>query len=210
MKIWHKTTNWNFGQSLVTWRNRDNNKFYWKILSWLLGAFVFGILTSIAFGYVLGLPDIAKPAAQIMFVIVYIIGMTSQLFRCILYGFHYQITEKAIVHIHPFYGWEELGKILGSENKPFKQLLFYFEWNEIKEIRESGNGMTCILKKDDTEVFIPVIPVTKLSMTLSKSSPDSLKEPKNKKRGDKETLDKNALKTVLQAAREARKSTVQN
>ncbi|RPH95322.1 MAG: hypothetical protein EHM72_15050, partial [Calditrichaeota bacterium] len=135
MKIWQKTNLWDFQELLLEWRHRDGGRFVSKIFSWLLGAFVFAILTSIFFASI-HQPDTALPAARFIFFLVFVLGMGSNFMRSYVHGYAYQITRQAIVQIHPYFGWERLGALLGSKEKPFRQVYYYIDWTEVKEIRE--------------------------------------------------------------------------
>ncbi len=201
MKIWKKATNWIFEQNILSWRRRDINKFFSKIFSWLLGGFVFGILTSILF-IAINRPDYAQPTARLVFFVIFFLGVLSNFFRSVVYGFEYIITQKALIYSHPFWGWEKLGQILGSDKKPFRQIYYYVAWNEIKEIREHPKGMELILKNEEI-LQIPITYVIKLAVNLNLKSPE--RKEKGASKTEKLAYDKAVQKIVLQAAREAKK-----
>lgn len=203
MKLWNKSFSWDFGDTILAWRVRDGGRFFWKILSWLLGAFVFGLGTSILFAAI-QMPELSLPAARVVFFIVFILGVMSNLFRAIVYGYQYKITQQAIVHAHPLYGWEKLGTLLGSADKPFRQTNYYFFWQEIKDVHEKEKGLVLSLKSAH-EIEIPVHNVIKLEMNLNLNKP----EPKAKGISKSEQLayDKAVLRIILQAVREARRKT---
>ncbi|MBN1466317.1 hypothetical protein JXA02_11175 [candidate division KSB1 bacterium] len=204
MKMWNKTTKADFGKVILTWRHRDAGRFFGKIFSWLLGAFVFGILTSIFFAAI-QLPDIALPAARIVFFIVFIFGLVNDLFRAIVNGYEYRITQKAIVYSHPFYGWERLGVLLGSAEKPFRQIYRYFFWQELKEIRELDHGIL-LVHRNENEIEVPVQNVIKLVMNLNLNKPEP--KAKGSTKSEKTAYDKAVLRIVLQAARDARRDAI--
>lgn len=201
MKIWNKTLTWDFGKTILTWRYRDVGRFFGKVFSWLLGAFVFGLLTSIFFAAIQQ-PDLSLPLARLVFFVVFIAGVTSNLFRAIIYGYEFKIAEKAIVMSHPFFGWEKLGVILGSEEKPFRHLNYYFYWQDVQEIREKDGSLELVLKEGH-EIEVPVKNVTRLVMNLNLNKP----RPKAKggSKSEKLAYDKAVLQIVLQTAREARR-----
>ncbi|MBN1558805.1 hypothetical protein JW998_01045 [candidate division KSB1 bacterium] len=201
MKLWNKAKKADFGEVILTWRHRDAGRFGGKIFSWLLGGFVFGILTSILFA-ALQLPDVALPAARIVFFLVFILGVVNDLFRVIL-GYEYRITQQAIVSAHPFFGWERVGELLGSANKPFRQTYYYLTWQELQEIREVERGILLVHQNGD-EIKVPVHNVIKLVMNLNLNKP----EPKGSSKSDKQAYDKAVLRIISQAAREARRSIV--
>ena len=201
MKLWNKTSNRDFGDTILTWRYRDVGRFVGKIFSWLLGAFVFGILTSIFF-LAIQQPDLSLPLARLVFFIVFIIGVASNFFRAVIYGYDLQITQKAIVTPHPFFGWEKLGIILGSEEKPFRQVNYFINWDDTKDIRESENAIVLVLKNDN-EIELPVKNVTELTLNLNlkKNEPQA----KGSSKSDKLAYDKAVARIVLQTARETRR-----
>lgn len=204
MKWWNKTTKADFGQVILTWRHRDAGRFVGKIFSWLLGAFVFGILTSIFFAAI-QLPDIALPAARGVFFIVFIVGLLNDLFRAILNGYEYMITQRAIVYSHPFYGWERVGALLASADRPFRQTYYYFYWQDVKEIRELEHGIL-LVHRNENEIEVPVQNVIKLVMNLNLNKPEL--KAKGSTKSDKQAYDKTVLRLVLQAARDARRAVV--
>ncbi len=201
MKLWNKIFNGDFGDTILTWRYRDVGRFVGKIFSWLLGAFVFGILTSIFFAAIQQ-PDVALPMARLVFFIIFIIGIVSNFFRALVYGYHFKITQQAIVMAHPFFGWEQLGFLLGSKEKPFRHIDYYLKWQDIKEFRESENGITLILKKDEEiEILIKNVTELTLNLNLRKNEPRA----KGSSKSEKLAYDKAVAKIVVQAAREARR-----
>jgi hypothetical protein len=202
MKIWQKVTTWVFDETIVSWRHQDISKFFWKIFSWLLGGFVFGILASIFF-IAISRPDYAQPTARIVFFAVFIVGVSSNFFRAIISGFEYSITKTALIYSHPFFGWEKLGQMFGSEKKPFRHAYYYMNWVDVKEIREHEKGLELVMKNDEV-LEIPVIAVTKLALNLNLKGPDP--KEKGASKSEKLAYDKAVQRIVLQTAREARKS----
>jgi hypothetical protein len=204
MKIWQKTRTWDFGQTLLEWRRRDYGRFGSKLFSWLLGAFVFGILTSILFMAV-GQPDWAQPWARVVFFVVFIFGTTSSFFRCVVHGFNYKITQTAMVHVHPHLGWEKLDTLLGKMMYLFGESYLSINWKNIKEIREQKGGILIILENGQEE-HVPVIPVLILTLNLKLNSP----EPRSKSRakGDRTAYDKEVLRMVIKAARDAHRAAI--
>ncbi len=204
MKLWNKTLNGDFGEIILTWRYRDVGRFVGKIFSWLLGAFVFGILTSIFFAGIQK-ADMALPLARLVFFIVFISGVASNFFRAVVYGYQFKITEKAIVIPQPFFGWEKLGIILGSEEKPFRQVNYFLNWEDSQEIREIENGIVLVLKNEN-EIELPIKNVAELTLNLNvrKNEPRA----KGSSRSDKLAYDKAVARMVLQTAREARRHVI--
>jgi len=204
MKIWEKTTAWIFGDIILSWRHRDFAKFFWKIFSWLLGGFVFGILAALFF-IAIHRPDYSQPTARLVFFIVFLTGVISNFMRAVTYGYKYIVTPDALIYSHPFFGWEPLGKILGSENKPFRHTYYYVNWEEVKEIREHPKGVTIVLKNEEV-LDVPVINVSKLAVNLNLKSPEH--KEKGASKSEKLAYDKAVQRIVLQAVREARKKTL--
>lgn len=204
MKLWNKTLNGDFGEIILTWRYRDVGRFVGKIFSWLLGAFVFGILTSIFFAAIQK-ADMAQPLARLVFFVVFITGVVSNFFRAVVYGYQFKITEKAMVTPHPFFGWEKLGIILGSEEKPFRHVNYFLNWADTKEIREIDNGIVVVLKNEN-EIELAIQNVTELTLNLNlkKNEPRA----KGSSKSDKLAYDKAVAKIVLQTAREARRDVI--
>jgi hypothetical protein len=202
MKIWQKTKNWDFGQTLLEWRHHDAGRLGGKIFSWLLGAFVFGILTSIFLAAV-GQADLAQPWARLVFFVVLILGTASNVFRCIINGFNYKITQQAMVHVHPYLGWEKLSGFLGKLTSLFQVSYFTINWKTVKEIREQNNGILLILQ-DGQEAPVPVIPVSVVTLNLKLNTPEP--RSKNRQKTDQKAYNKEVLRMVIKAARDAQKA----
>jgi hypothetical protein len=202
MKIWQKTRNWDFGQTLLEWRHRDAGRLGGKIFSWLLGAFVFGILTSI-FWAAVGQPDWAQPWARIVFFVVLILGTASNVFRCIINGLDYKITQQAMVHVHPYLGWEKFSGLLGKLMSAFQVSYFTINWRTVKEIREQKNGILLILQ-DGQEAPVPIIPVSVVTLNLKLNTPEP--RSKNRQKTDQKAYNKEVLRMVIKAARDAHKA----
>ncbi len=200
MKMWLKSNTLPSAPAIVEWRRRDLGRFGNKVFSWLLGAFVFGILTSIFF-LAVGLPDTAQPAARVVFFAVLIAGLISSAFHCLIKGLWYQITPGGIVHVHPYFGWQE--RIEEKGTRFFKPHFYSLPWEQVKEIREHKNGLLLILSEDD-QTFVPVEPTIKLTMDLSRNRPEA--PQKSRAQNDRPSFQKEALRIVIKAAREAHKA----
>ncbi len=202
MKIWKNARSWTFGDTILSWRHRDASRFFWKILSWLLGGFVFGILTSIFF-LAIKRPEYAQQTARLVFFVVFLAGVLSNFLRAVIYGFKYSITPTALVYSHPFFGWEKLGALLGSQDKPFRQTYYFMPWEEVKEIKEHAKGVALVLKNEEV-LEIPVVSVLKLTVNLNLNKPE--RKEKGASKSEKSAYDKAVQRMVLQTAREARKN----
>jgi len=106
---------------------------------------------------------------------------------------------------HPFFGWEKFGILLGSEEKPFRNLNYYLFWEDMQEIREMENAVTLVLK-DENEIELPIKNVTKLTMNLNLKKPEP--RVKGSSKSEKLAYDKAVAKIVLQTARETRRDAV--
>ncbi len=201
MKIWKNSKSWTFGDIILSWRHCDVSRFFWKKLSWLLGGFVFGILTSIFF-LAIKQPDYAQPMARVVFFVVFLTGVASNFYRAVVYGFKYSITPTALVYSHPFFGYEKLGALLGTRDKPFRQTYYYMPWEEVKEIREHPKGIALVLKNEEV-LEIPVVSVKKLTVNLNLNQPT--RKEKGASKSERFAYDKAVQRMVLQTAREARK-----
>lgn len=201
MKIWQKFNNRDaLGATVLEWRRRDLERFFGKIFSWLLGAFVFGILTSILFMAV-DRADAAQPTARAVFFIVFAGGVTSSFFRCIVNGLSYQISEQAMMHVHPYFGWGKTDE--PTAKAPFKPTFYAIPWTTVKEIREHKNGFSLLLQ-DQQEIHIPIHPVVRLSLNLNWSANDP--RTKNTPKNNRPAYDKEVMRLVIKAAREAHKA----
>jgi|GEM_PF-513061 len=227
MKMWDKSKTDDFGSILVGWRHRSTSRFFSKIFSWLLGAFVFGLLTSIFF-LAIGMSHLSQPAARIVFFVFFIPGIVSSYFRTIVNGIEYWITESAIVQLRPFSGFEKLNEMLGSPEHPFRRRYFSIPWSQVKDIKTDisskdqfysflGLRQTKDMKENDMSklsleltsdaaVEVPVKPVVKLSYYLEKQT----KEKRKHHDAKPSDLDSEAMRTILQKAREANKKSTRS
>ena len=71
MKIWHKTKKEEFGHINLVWRHKATGRFCMKIATWMLGGFVFGMVTAIAVDTA-GLHELSLSAARTVFFIVFV------------------------------------------------------------------------------------------------------------------------------------------
>ncbi len=226
MKMWEKSKRKeDFGSILVSWRHRSTSRFFSKIFSWLLGAFVFALLTSIFF-LAIGMSHLSQPAARIVFFVFFIPGIVSSYFRTIINGVEYWLTENAVVQLRPFSGFENLDKRLGSKEHPFRMRYFSIPWTRVKDLKTAisskdqfyawlGLKQTRDMKESDgakmsleltsgVSVEVPVKPVVKLSYYLDRQTKEKRKQPDSKP----SDLDSEAMQTILQNARKANKNSV--
>jgi hypothetical protein len=202
MKVWQRSKKeTDFGRVLLIWRHRASGRFFSKIFSWLLGGFVMGLLASILFDTI-GLEDQAIHAGRIVFFAVFIIGVISAFFRNLVYGLHYRITQKALLHIRPLCGieaWSGAGKCCFLDDRTE-----YLPWEQIKSVDESEGNLVLTLK-DDNVVNLGVVPVRALWVPTADGSMEK-RAPAKGMWSRSAQLDKEALKLVLQKAREIKKA----
>jgi len=204
MKVWQKDKNINFGKTLLAWRHRSVSRFIMKKGSWLLGAFVFGLLTSIFF-HTIQQDSLAQNMGRIAFAVVLITGILSAFFRHIYYGLYYRITEKALVAIRPFCGFERLMAWVGSPDKAPLSKLEYLPWEDIKEVKDEKGSLLLVLKDQDEPLQIGVAPVRALLLPLA----DGEGEQRTNRGGifgKDNHLDKETIRLVVQKIREVKKS----
>ena len=145
MKSWYRADHrTELGKTLLSWRQKATNKFFSKIITWLLGAFVFGMLTAILLASI-GAIELAQNAARIVFFIIFICGLINAYLRNMVHGLEYRITEKALVHFRPFFGFEKMDPV-NVRSLPFlRSRIEYMPWQEIKEIKDENETLLIIL-----------------------------------------------------------------
>jgi len=208
MKMWKKTFVWSFGNTLVAWRHKNTGRYFSRLFSnWLLGAFVFGILTSILF-LALDLPQLSLPVARTVFFIYLVYGVITDFFRYIIYGLNYQVCENALVFTRPLLGWEAAGnKIFSTKKKPLTRY-YYLSWKDVTDIKDSEDSLllTIQTKKHNVELTVPVTPVLHASMFLDNKETTKNFADNSKTDKQKTEFNKQIFKTVLQTARSAQKN----
>ena len=152
MKLWQKTRSEQFGDLLFSWRYKAQNRFFTRIFTWLLSAFVFGLLTAIILSW-FGLVDLAQPAARIIFFMVFIGGIIDAYFENIVAGIEYRIYQNALVHIKSGFGRDWL-------KMPFPGTKYEFiRWNDIESIRQNDENIELIYKPTGEKIILETIPV---------------------------------------------------
>lgn len=211
MKIWKKSSRWNFGPTLIAWRHQDVKRYISRIFfTWLLGAFVFGLLTSIFF-LTIGQDHLSLPLARIVFFVIFIYGLVTDLFRYVIRGLNYQVCRDGMVYVKPYIGWEPgSGTHFSQEKETVPSRYFYIPWQDVKDIQEDEEHMLLTVKdkKEDVELAIPVKPVIKASMHLDKQGSIQHFTSKTKTEKEKAEFQKEIMRSVLQTARQARKNAV--
>lgn len=202
MKHWHKSKEPSFGQTIIEWRRRDIERLIGKIFfSWLFAGFFFGILASIFF-IAIGLADIAQKAARVVFFGVWIGGAIDSWFRCVVKGISYQITTQGVVHIHPYFGWEE--SCPPPKRRFFKPTYYFVPWAEVKEIKDHKKSGFVLHFEHRDHQHIPVTPTVKVCMDVKTHFSDV--KSKNRSDRNEPKMDKDLNRMILKAAREAFKA----
>ena len=153
MKIWKKTKKNNFDDIILAWRMRSTGRFLSKIFSWLLGAFVIGLLTSIFF-LAIQAPQLSQPMARLFFFIFFILGILSNYFRSFVNGLEYRITGDALVQVQPFSGFEKLNAVIGTDRYPFRTEYYFILWKDIKNIKDKAAKIQIMDKATESLVDI--------------------------------------------------------
>jgi len=162
MKNWQRLYNKDLGRRLYSWRQKSPSRFFMKILTWLLGGFVFGILTAIFFD-VINLVDLAQNAGRIMFFVTFLSGTINAFFRFVVNGVEFVVMQKGLVAVKPASGFKTLAKFIEGFF-PRLNKSEYIEWQDIKEIKESDGELYVALKKEAGEFTLGVSPC--LSVTV--------------------------------------------
>jgi hypothetical protein len=199
MKIWHKSANTDLGRIILRWRHRNTGRFYNKILSWILAAFIMGIFTSIVCA-TLGISDQAVTLSRIAFFITLVGGTFNSYFIYSVFGSEYRITEQAFVSVHPLIGFLPLAEKLAGPEKPLGARFEHLTWEEIKEAKEQDGGLLLILKNNLEEVQIGVSPVVFLA------NESTVKQTGKSTNTKDENLDRETLKAIVLKIREIKKS----
>lgn len=202
MKVWQRgSTETDFGPLLLIWRHRATGRFYGKIFSWLLGGFVMGLLASIFFNAI-GLGELSLRAGRILFFLVFILGVISAFFRYVIYGLHYRITQKGLLHVRPLCGIEKLRpageKLLRGDRIEF------LPWDEVKSAGEAGGVLTLTLKEGQL-VELGVVPVLALWLLTADGGMEKRTSAEGGWKSSAE-LDKESLKLIVQKIRDLKKS----
>lgn len=160
MKIWQKTKKNDFDHLVMGWRIRSVGRLFSKIFSWLLGAFVIGLLTSIFF-LALQAPQLSQPMARVLFFLFFFLGISSNFYRTIVNGLEYWITGDALVQVQPFCGFEKLNSLIGGKTYPFRTEYYYIPWDNIKTVKEENEKVQIVDKQSESIIDIPVDHVLK-------------------------------------------------
>ena len=155
MKVWQKTKKNEFDEFVFGWRVRSTGRFLSKIFSWLLGAFVVGLLTSIFF-LLLNAPHLSQPVARVLFFIFFILGIVSNFYRAVVNGIEYRMTADALVQVHPFCGFVKINSLISSGLYPFRTEYFYIPWENIKNISNEPGKIQLIEKESESIIDVQI------------------------------------------------------
>ncbi len=186
MKMWKKIKQSETGETLLIWRSKSVNRFLLKILTWLLGSFVCGILTAIVLAPIIN-PDTAQNAARFVFFIVLIFGNINSFFNNVIHGLEFRITSKGLVGVKPFCGIEVISKNIGLDKVSFLNKNEFIPWSSFKEIETSDNAFAGILHDDKGSV---VLEASHIEFPKNLSNPQSSV----------------VISTIVQKAKEAKKN----
>lgn len=201
MKFWHKSKSMNFGNTVFRWRHRDTRRFYYKILSWILAAFIGGIFASILCT-ALGIFEQALLLSRITFLVILVVGVANSYFIYVVFGSEVRLTERALVMVRPVIGHIALAERLGTPAEPFAARFDYLPWEEIKDVREQDGQLLLILKQDLLEVRIGVAPVAFVARDIAEPSGGEAL------RGGDSSKDKEILKSIVLKVRELKRMPV--
>jgi len=202
MKLWRRGKKIDLGETLVVWHHRAVNRFTMKIFTWLLGGFVSGMLTAIllaAFGFA----DIAQIAARIVFFLVFIAGAAGSFYRNVYFGLEYRLTDRALVSVRPQLGTQVIGQLFGGSERPFAHHLEYINLEEVKDLSEEEGNLLATLKQDRGSLTLGIAPVVSLK------SSGSVRKAHGGAFSRDDELDKEAIRLIMQKAREAKRQSRQ-
>ncbi len=199
MKTWKNIKDVQDHKSLFVWRHRNINQFYSKIFTWLLGGFVAGILTSLFF-LTISMPDLSLPTARIAFFIVTVAGIISSFYRAVVNGLEYRLTDKGVVHIHPYVGIEPLAEAMGKI-KVFSPKYEFIPWTEVREISDEDEEFILVMKEKEP-VNIGVSPLAMYNDYETESEPVIFTKWFEKKNPAFSSV----LKLIVKKGREAKKN----
>ena len=205
MKIWRKVKKEELGEPFLVWRHRATNRFFLKIGSWILGGFVFAILAAIVISIFRHPPQyIEDQVPWIVFFLVFIFGMLNAFIRNIYNGLEFRINGNGIVTVKPQHGFELLGFDKKDGLRPFGEVYELLPWSEIKELKEQDDTIIMNFKIDANPLPLMVTPVVSYFEPNGKIN---LAHGGALKLFSRDLqVDKDAMRTVLQKAREAKRN----
>ncbi len=204
MKAWKKSKASHLGETILSWRHRAKNRFWVKLGSWLLGAYVFAILSAIV---MFPFPDLAhstvKTVPWIVFVFVYIWGVYNSFMQFLYNGTEYRIMQNGLAHIKPVFGLELPGLDKKDDIYPYGKHFEFLAWDSIQELKEEEESLHVVLKKNKGVVVLGVSPV--VSYFTREGTVKTAHNGQFKPFDADEEFDRNAIKFIISRARETKK-----
>jgi hypothetical protein len=201
MKAWKKSRNLSrFGEPYIIWYHKAVNRFVVKIFTWLLSAFVAGILTALVCHH-LNLVDAGQTLARIVFFLVFITGIIDALLENIVIGVDYRVTDKALLHVKPFFLLKPVFGLFGNKVASLAQRVEYIEWPEVESYKQDPEkpALSVELKKSQM-VQVGVAPVKHYRLPLSNQEYKST----DQRIDSKDKFSKQAMNHILSKIRQAK------
>ena len=151
MKLWKRAKGQDLGKTLISWTYKAPSRFFTKILTWILGAFVFGIFASILF-HTIGLTDLSQPVARVVFFIVLVLGIIDAYFRNVVNGNEFRITENGLINVKPYCGYDGIAEKLRKTNIAYFNKDEFISWETITKIKETSTGLAFLFGNTGEEL----------------------------------------------------------
>ncbi len=203
MKAWKKTRGLEqFGKPYIIWHYKTVNRFVVKIFTWLLSAFVAGILAALLCHH-LNLVEIGQFLARIVFLVVFFVGVIDAYLENVFYGIDYRVADKAMLHIKPFFLLQPVLGLLGNKIASLARRIEYIEWKDIEKYKADNEkqALELQLKKSQT-VQVGVAPLKRFRLPLSNEE----FQPKGSDSKGDEKFFKQAMNHILNQIRKAKSS----
>ncbi len=205
MKVWRKTRTANFGSLLFVWHTKASSKFFVKIFTWLLSAFVFGILTSIALAW-LGFEQYALTGARIVFFATFVAGIFSAYVQHVVEGLEYRIYSSALVHVKPFAGSRTVAKRL-SKNADRGAKYEFIPWSLIQSFDIKEENLIIELKEEQGSVSMEITPLNDYGKVSEQGVDFAKADANNWKLYDSDqAFSEKGARIIVSALREAKRS----
>ncbi len=207
MKVWRKTRTANFGSLLFLWHTKPSSKFFVKIFTWLLSAFVFGILASIALAW-LGFEQFSLTGARIVFFVTFLAGIFSAYVQHIVDGLEYRIYASALVHVKPFVGIRAVAERLGK-NPDWGAKYEFIPWSLIQSFERKQENLVLELKENQGSISMELLPLNDYGKVVEDRVDLSKADANNWKLYDSDqSFSEKGAKIIFSALREAKRNNV--
>ena len=205
MKVWRKTRTANFGSLLFVWHTKASSKFFVKIFTWLLSAFVFGILTSIALAW-LGFEQYSLSGARIVFFVTFLAGIFSAYVQHVVEGLEYRIYSSALVHVKPFTGSRAVAERLGKK-ADWGAKYEFIPWSIIQSFEIKEENLIIELKEDQGSISMEIKPLNDYGQVSEQGVDFAKADANNWKLYDSDQpFSEKGARAVLSALREAKRN----